>query len=35
MAGASTGEKTKKYILVVDANAVDRFITCILLQRFG
>ena len=35
MAGVNTGEKTKKHILVVDANAVDRFSTCILLQRFG
>jgi CheY-like chemotaxis protein len=31
----TTGDKTKKYVLVIDADAVDRFTTCMLLQRFG
>lgn len=34
-ADASSREKNKKYVLVVDADAVTRFSTCILLQRFG
>jgi CheY-like chemotaxis protein len=35
MKGAHTLEKMKKYVLVMDSNAVDRFSTCLLLQRFG
>lgn len=35
MIEADKAEKTRKYVLVVDADAVDRFATSILLQRFG
>ncbi len=31
----STEKKDKRYILVVDTDADDRFFTCMLLQRFG
>ncbi len=27
--------KNKKYVLIIDSNVVDRFSTCLLLQRFG
>ena len=35
MKGMNDAEKINGYVLVIDANAVDRFSTCMLLQRFG
>ena len=35
MARLTTSEKTKQYFLVLDDNIDDRFLTCMLLQRFG
>jgi CheY-like chemotaxis protein len=35
MNGVNAAEKTKRYVLVLDANVEDRFYTCMLLQRFG
>ena len=34
-ANKDTTDKSKMYLLVVDFNVDDRFITCMLLQRFG
>ncbi len=35
MLETDTRDKSKKYVLIIDANVLDRFSTCLLLQRFG